>query len=541
MPKCKYEDCQKGASYGNVFKKPLYCTTHKEPDMYIVTTILCLGEGCKKYPHYNHPGESKGIYCIAHKSDGMRVVGKFCIENECTNIATFNYKNMKRAYCIQHRKEKMVEIGKPICEDCFTGATFGFKNSKATKCFEHKTIDMIDVFHDICNYANCNERAYYNRIGIKKPEYCFEHKAEDMVNNHNSKCKEKGCDKSPVFNYKGEKQRLYCSAHSKPGMIDLNKPICKYNEYECLVNPCYNFEGQTIRMYCKDHKLEGMVDITHKTCEHPDCRVRPIFNYVNEIRGRFCKTHKLNNMVDVINNKCEYEGCNTNPTFNYKGEKQRRFCAIHYLPGMINISKVYCKTYLCETAINRKYEGYCLRCYIHTFPDKPIVRNYKTKEKAVVDEVMKAYPNFTWIHDRRIQDGCSARRPDLIADFGTHVIIVEIDETMHQGYSCENKRMMELSQDIGHRPVVFIRFNPDSYIDQHGEKVKSCFSTNKHGITVVSKAQQNQWNTRIQTLLEQIKHWSETPAEKTIQMVHLYFDQEPVVSQEPVALCQPCN
>ena len=29
--------------------------------------------------------------------------------------------------------------------------------------------------------------------------------------------------------------------------------------------------------------------------------------------------------------------------------------------------------------------------------------------------------------------------------------------------SCENKRIMEISQDLGHRPIVFIRFNPDEY------------------------------------------------------------------------------
>jgi hypothetical protein len=317
-------------------------------------------------------------------------------------------------------------------------------------------------------------------------------------------------------------------------MIDLNKPVCKHTEYECHNNPVYNFEGQTARLYCKEHKQEGMIDISHQTCEFENCRVRPIFNYPNEPNGRFCAAHKMADMVDVINSRCEYIDCNLSPTYNFPGEKTRRFCANHHLSGMRNISKQYCKTPLCDTAAAKKYEGYCIRCYIHTYPDRQVVRNYKTKEKAVVNEVVKAFPNFTWIHDRRVQDGCSARRPDLIADFGSHVIIVEIDETMHQGYSCENKRIMELSQDIGHRPVVFIRFNPDAYIDETGAKVKSCFTTNKNGITTISKAQQNQWKLRIQKLLESIQHWSNTQADKTIEMVHLYFDQE-----QP--LCMPCE
>ena len=31
-------------------------------------------------------------------------------------------------------------------------------------------------------------------------------------------------------------------------------------------------------------------------------------------------------------------------------------------------------------------------------------------------------------YDKRIKCGCSKRRPDLLLDLGTHVIIVEIDE-----------------------------------------------------------------------------------------------------------------
>ncbi len=532
MPKCKHEGCQKGASYGNEYRKLLYCTTHKEPGMYIVTTKLCLGEGCKKYPHYNYPGNTKGIYCITHKSDGMCVVGKHCVENGCTNNALYNYKNMKRAYCIQHRKENMVESGKPICDNCLSIATYGLENNKPSRCFEHKTESMIDLFHSKCNYIGCSLRAYYNIAGNKNPMYCLTHKPELAINTSASKCIENGCNKSPSYNFKGCKERLYCVTHAKPEMIDLNKPVCKHSDYECINNPVYNFEGQTARLYCKEHKLAGMIDISYMPCEYENCNVRPIFNYHGEQNGRYCKTHKLENMIDVINNRCEHPDCNISPTYNYPGEKKRRYCASHYIPGMINISKQYCKIPLCDTTINRKCDGYCLRCYIHMFPDKPVVRNYKTKEKAVVDEVVKAFPNFTWIHDRRVQDGCSARRPDLIADFGTHVIIVEIDETMHQGYSCENKRMMELSQDIGHRPVVFIRFNPDSYTDETGHKVKSCFTTNKMGITTVSKLQQKQWNQRIDTLLNCIKSWALTPFDKTINMVHLFYDQY---------ACQPFN
>ena len=101
---------------------------------------------------------------------------------------------------------------------------------------------------------------------------------------------------------------------------------------------------------------------------------------------------------------------------------------------------------MCETRVsNKKYKGYCLFCFIHLFPDEPNSRNYKTKEKDVVDRITKRYTNFTWFADKKVQDGCSRRRPDLLLDMGSHIIITEIDENRHANYdcSCEHKRLMD--------------------------------------------------------------------------------------------------
>jgi hypothetical protein len=125
-----------------------------------------------------------------------------------------------------------------------------------------------------------------------------------------------------------------------------------------------------------------------------------------------------------------------------------------------------CKSSWCETSGNKKYDGYCLACFVNNpeNSDKPTTRNYKKREKDVVERIIKFFPDFSWVHDKQVQDGCSRRRPDLLCHFGSHVIIVEIDENKHSEYdcSCENKRLMQLSQDLNHIPIVFIRFNPDS-------------------------------------------------------------------------------
>jgi hypothetical protein len=167
-------------------------------------------------------------------------------------------------------------------------------------------------------------------------------------------------------------------------------------------------------------------------------------------------------------------------------------------------------------------------CFIHLFPDEPVTRNYKTKERTVVDFVKDQFPDFQWIHDKQIQDGCSSRRPDLSLDLGYQIIIVEVDENQHQQYdcTCENKRLMEISQDFNHRPIVFIRFNPDQYLDDKNQKVTSCFGFNKLGVCSVKKSKENEWQQRLNTLKTQIQYWSEheNASNKILHVVQLFFD-----------------
>ena len=184
-----------------------------------------------------------------------------------------------------------------------------------------------------------------------------------------------------------------------------------------------------------------------------------------------------------------------------------------------------CKSSWCETYGNRKYNGYCLPCCIQVCPELEAVRNYKTKENTVVDIIKEKIQNLTWIADKKIKDGCSNKRPDLLVDIGTHIIILEIDENKHSTYdcSCENKRLMLLSQDVGHRPIVFIRFNPDGYIDQEGNTVKSCWKLNQLGVMKIIKTKEKEWEERMNNLIQQIQYWIINPTEKTVEIVELYY------------------
>lgn len=184
-----------------------------------------------------------------------------------------------------------------------------------------------------------------------------------------------------------------------------------------------------------------------------------------------------------------------------------------------------CKSPLCETRGIKKYNGYCLPCCIHLCPDIDVSRNFKTKETNVVDRVKKEFPGFSWVCDKKVVDGCSKRRPDLLLDMGSHIIIIEVDENKHDTYdcSCENKRLMEISQDVGHRPIVFIRFNPDNYVDKDGKKISSCWKVNGYGVMQVSKTKIVEWEERIKALLAQIQYWVDNNTEKTVEIIELFY------------------
>jgi hypothetical protein len=270
-----------------------------------------------------------------------------------------------------------------------------------------------------------------------------------------------------------------------------------------------------------------MVDIKNKKCEYENCNIQPNYNYINETKARFCNRHKLLGMIDVKNKTCNFKQCNTIANYNYKGLKPI-FCARHKLDFMIDVKSKQCNNEWCFNRSNKKYDNYCLRCFIYLFPDKPVCRNYKTKETSVAQFITEHFPNFTWNIDRKIEDGCSKRRPDLMCDLGYQVLIVEVDENQHESYdcSCENKRIMQLSQDIGHRPLIFIRFNPDDYLDYTGNKILSCWTTTtKTGIIKIKNT--TEWLKRLDILKQNIAYWTneQNKTEKTIEIIQLFYDE----------------
>ena len=142
--------------------------------------------------------------------------------------------------------------------------------------------------------------------------------------------------------------------------------------------------------------------------------------------------------------------------------------------------------------------------------------------------IKKIFPNYTWCNDKIIQDGCSKKRPDMLVDLGYQIIIIEIDENQHSDYdcSCEHKRIMEISQDLQHRPIIFIRFNPDDY-NKKNEKISSCWGINGNGISVVKKTKLKEWNERLSILSSHVEYWLDPKnvTNKTIEIIQLFYNE----------------
>ena len=193
------------------------------------------------------------------------------------------------------------------------------------------------------------------------------------------------------------------------------------------------------------------------------------------------------------------------------------FCSVH--GGGKRCSN--CINWIDSQGANKKFNGFCARCYCRLFPNDPRVRrNNKTKEGAVLCHIRQCFPDLIIPNDRRIDGGCSKKKPDFFIELLTHVIIIEVDENAHMTYdqSCENKRIMQLSEDIAHRPMVLIRFNPDKNSDG-----PSCWGVDGHGLVVVKKKQAAEWQKRLVALTAAISFWKNTIPDKIIELIKLFY------------------
>lgn len=199
------------------------------------------------------------------------------------------------------------------------------------------------------------------------------------------------------------------------------------------------------------------------------------------------------------------------------------------------------KHYHCEICFNGvtgediRYSPLCKRCYLYNHPAEDTEKAYRCKEETFKADVCAFLETqrdkvffFDPVIDRKIEGGCSKRRPDVLVeclspDGKPYAIILECDENRHSGYSCENLRTCQLFEDLGEMNVLFLRLNPDSYTDANGTYHPSAFSVDVTGRVVKNEGD---WRSRMKTFEQAIAHALRNMPPKWIHTEHFCFGRE---------------
>lgn len=465
---CNFEGgCDVYASFGYpTTRKRERCATHKTPDMVNVVSKFCEHPGCTVHPVYNFPGATKVKYCVTHKEQGMiDIKTPKCKFPGCTVTSSFNVPGeTMRIYCATHRELDMINVRSKKCAEpgCLITPFFNFPGEpKGLYCATHRKKEMVNVINEKCAEPGCTTLPSFNLPGTTSGLYCAQHKKPDMISVGHKTCSEPGCRTQPNFNVNGETKPLYCTIHKKPGMVNVMSNRCQ--EPDCLTHPVFNLPGETSGVFCSIHKKPNMVDVVSKRCQGPDCLI--IAGYGKLFGPKIhCATHKSQHEYKDNNPKCSASGCTERPLYTDKGNNYPLRCEAHHLPQDKNVIERPCISCNLPNFINEA-TMMCNDC-----TEFFVGKNNRGEKERRVREVIEAQVHkplgLKWlVVDRPIPDGCSKRRPDTATDYSHSIEIVETDENQHRIYShdCEIARMATIHQDLGGIPVIFIRYNPDSY------------------------------------------------------------------------------
>lgn len=483
---------------------PLTIKTHKTG----TSARKCTVKYCKKIPEFNYAEFNKGLYCEQHQENRMvNVVYRSCqhLEEKCKYDALYNFPHKEYGiFCVLHRKEGMIIIGHRLCR-------FVYENG-----------------------AMCSVSPSYNYPGQNGNTHCKNHKKEGMITIYRKQCSEKDCNERAAYNFFNKETYLYCKTHKKDGMINLDhkNDVCKYTGEQCLKRGHFNNPGEIKGIYCKEHRSKGMEYISSMKCLGENngikCKKRPIFNKKGEYKGIYCDDHKLEGMINVVDKTCRHvengERCRTIPTYNYKGERKAEYCKQHKDNDMmLNVKDKKCKSDFCGIIANKKYDYYCCHCFTNLFPKDP--RTF-TAMKASKELEVKKYLHengYEFIHNKPIYTGdcISRRRIDLYERVDDdHILCIEIDEKQHIYYDIKDEEnryneLYPLTKDGKNPVLIFIRYNPDSYIDSNGKRKIVKFKTRMKYLTGL-----------IERICHDIKYTNEYNVNNGLIHIHkLYYNE----------------
>jgi hypothetical protein len=450
------------ATYG-LEKDPLpsRCTEHKTEGMVSKHDALCTVKGCKTRATYAKEGTKKPIYCAEHRDQAKRKNPKVnyvdSTNRTCQGITKAGKKCSKNAiynfpwetagiFCRAHKVEGMENVKDRKCNfgGCKTIPGFGYLGERPRRCALHKLEDMEDLKNRKCAESSCKVIPNFNYPDQKCGLFCDSHRKEGMINVRSPKCQHEGCTTTANYNVSEAKFGIYCSVHAKSNMKDIKNKRCSKEKCEKIV--CYGFVGEN-PILCTDHREEGMIKNPRKRCIYKDVSLtsssKRCKNYASygkqATKQLYCADHAPNeNYVCLTTRKC--------------------------------VNAV--KSELC-LVVDVLYNGKCRACdpegfFKYNRKAKEIeVKEWldNSKEHSHYVSYDRSFPEIKECFDRRY-------RPDFLYDCGTHFVILEVDENQHRVYECERKRMWEIAQSLG-LPTIFIRYNPDAYKSKYRDYHKT--------------------------------------------------------------------
>jgi hypothetical protein len=536
-----------------------YCCTHKKEGMIDIFNKKCVfvhpttGEKCTKQRTHNFLEIDKETgdilqhnepkYCAEHASSGMlNLLIRRCGKSGCLVIPSYNYEKMPLgAFCYEHKKENMVCVtNTSLCGMCSKRASYNFRGQKTVLfCEEHAEPGMVNITRTMCSHPDgCDKQARERDIVTGKFLYCTNHfkklypgkpttkalnaikKLEKNVRLH---------ELSQVNTQNTDVVIPSVDIDGEPIVEKTTTDIVEESKIEKVTKILYDIDGEPFECEVLDDKITITQPEINKTkVEQLTTKVASMYIDEDKVCSTIVKpTYEVDGLVRPISL--------STLSILQKKMKDAKTGIIKVESTApegvdVRLAKKTCKNIGCLEPGHMNYDRYCRSCFIVLFPEDERVGKYKSKELCVRDYIRKEFPNITLICDRKVIDGCSKRRPDLLIDLGYQVLCIEVDENQHARYEeiCENRRMMEIFEDIGKRPLIFIRFNPDSYY-KGKIKVTSCWSSDKKcGAQIVKKSSEFEWKKRLDVLRNQVAYWLDenNKAEKELTCVYLFFDSQ---------------
>jgi len=312
----------------------------------------------------------------------------------------------------------------------------------------------------------------------------------------------------------------YCLQHGRELNMQVPRQrLCQTDG--CASHAEYGPRGQRTRTHCTRHRADDMVT-THPHCII--CGGHAAFGMPGKL-PRFCSAHRCEGSIAFPRRRCAEPGCSALGTHGARA-RGPRFCDAHAGPCDINLVECACRSCGLTSVVN--IDGLCEYCVVDGDSKKFGFALHAPRTRRSEMELAHLLTQNEYHFRQNLvatESACpGADRPDFMIRFVGCIVFVENDEHQHRGYpcrvtcicpvgaprlcQCSQARMMDVAQAMGGEPVVWIRYNPDTYRNRAGHLVQTS---------------RNSRHRRLLGMLEQLKARGVEDAPGLCTVFYLYY------------------